>query len=419
MTSKAELNSNKPSITQLQQVSSGELITAEVENANNLLNLNAIILAYNWIVDNGADLSLANIYTVAQEFSAGIKTNSIESLTTNANIVINNGTGVIYKNSVAANNKITTVADVAALITTGSDLTDGDKGDITVSSTGAVWTINNNVITNAKMADNAVSTAEITDNAITTAKLASDAVTTVKVLNNAITTAKLGTIAGNTLLGNSTGSTANVSTITIPPSTGHIYSLNGQLHPRGTRTQAMYFSNNGYSGGELNDIVNTTTETSIFKGKSVIIDEPGETTWPTILANTIATGDTYRIKGYGALTSTATPTIRFRVKLGSTVVIDTLAVNLGGSSISGGLMVEAIISFDTSSGLATTQVMGNGGFSVANTSNGSVYGRMTAVTGATTVDMTANRVLDCTFEWNTASASNRVFVTNLTVERIV
>jgi hypothetical protein len=141
MTSKADLNNNTPSIAQLQQVSSGELITAEVENANNLLNLNAIILAYNWIIDNGADLSLANIYTVAQEFSAGIKTNSIESLTTNANIVINNGTGVIYKNSVATNNKITTVADVVALITTGSDLTDGNKGGVIVSGAGTVWTL--------------------------------------------------------------------------------------------------------------------------------------------------------------------------------------------------------------------------------------------------------------------------------------
>ena len=182
MTSKAELNNNTPSIAQLQQVSSGELITAEVENANNLLNLNAIILAYNWIIDNGADLSLANIYTVAQEFSAGIKTNSIESLTTNANIVINNGTGVIYKNSVATNNKITTVADVAALITTGSDLTDGDKGDITVSSTGTVWTIKPSAVAataavtaNTAKVTNATHTGDVTGATVLT--LASAAIT--------------------------------------------------------------------------------------------------------------------------------------------------------------------------------------------------------------------------------------------------
>jgi hypothetical protein len=43
----------------------------------------------------------------------------------------------------------------------GGGISDGDKGDITVSSTGTVWTIDNNTITNAKMADGAVGVAEL------------------------------------------------------------------------------------------------------------------------------------------------------------------------------------------------------------------------------------------------------------------
>jgi len=40
----------------------------------------------------------------------------------------------------------------------GGSVADGDKGDISVTSTGSVWTIDNNVVTNAKMADVSTST---------------------------------------------------------------------------------------------------------------------------------------------------------------------------------------------------------------------------------------------------------------------
>lgn len=279
-----------------------------------------------------------------------------------------------------------------------SGLSDGDKGDIVVSGTGSVWTVDTGVIGNTKLASNAVTTTKITDNNVTLAKVE--------------------TIAANTLLGNSTGSTANVSTITIPPTTGQIYPLNGQLHLKGTRTQAMYFSNNTYTGGNLNEIINTTTETSIFKGKSVIIEEPGETTWPTLLANMIATGDTYRIKGIGLITTTGSPTVRFKLKIGSVDIIDTTAIAVPTAGLIGSVEIEAVISFDISSGLATTQVMGNGGFKFTHSSR-SVFGIETSVAGPGTVDMTANRILDCTFQWGTASASNRLFLTSVIVERVI
>jgi hypothetical protein len=68
-------------------------------------------------------------------------------------------------------------------------------------------------VTTAKITDLNVTTAKIADLGVTAAKLAVDAVTETKILNNNVTLAKIATIAGGTILGNSTGSAASPSAL--------------------------------------------------------------------------------------------------------------------------------------------------------------------------------------------------------------
>lgn len=157
-------------------------------------------------------------------------------------------------------------------------------------------------------------------------------------------------------------------------------------------------------------VTNTTTETSLFTGA---VASAGST--KTLEGGVTKAGTLYRIRVEGDLLTTGTPTLQFKLKLGSTVINDSQALTMPNNN-SGRFELVYYLQFTAIGATSTNRCSLRG--EITSIANGIVTVTDIMRIDAILVDLTVNQVFDLTATWGTASPSNSVFLSVATIERL-
>jgi hypothetical protein len=145
-------------------------------------------------------------------------------------------------------------------------------------------------------------------------------------------------------------------------------------------------------------VANTTTETIIFPNI-------------TIPANYMQDGRVLRLRAFGKLSTTGTPTMTFAIRWGGvsdTLLATTEAITMGSGVTNANWDLEAYIQTRSNGATGSLFVMGTANVHTASTT---VASNVFSVSGfdapaAVTVDLTTDKALSLTADWSAQSASN-------------
>lgn len=212
---------------------------------------------------------------------------------------------------------------------------------------------------------------------------------------NAVTFAKFQQLPTVSLVGNSTGSTANAQSITLG-------------------------SGLGFTGTVLNNVSKnifiataTTTYTQSIAGVQADTTLFGTGLGSlTLGANSVVVGDEYQVRLKGYLNITTTGTFTLKIKIGSTTIATQSAIVIAAPKSN--TLIDLDFCFTPRTIGASGTVFGQGSclISVGGTST-PVFSQL-VMTGAATIDFTSAQIIDTTISW-TSGFIGSVNITNATL----
>ena len=252
-------------------------------------------------------------------------------------------------------------------------ISDGDKGDITVSSSGTVWTIDNDAVTYAK-------------------------------IQNVSATDKL--------LGRSTSGAGDVEEIACTAAGRAIIDdadASAQRTTLGLGTLATLSAVPAHGLLTVNTTPSTVASTA---------SETNFTPNHVVSGSTVSVGWVYRLRAWGVYGSDAAvgTTLRFRVKAGSVVLGDSTAKNNGVGMTNRGWQIDCYIAVTATGGSGNAECQGTCGMSTSATATGFCDMENT---GVVTIDWTASQTFQVSVEHQNSDADNTATMRMFIFERVV